>query len=114
MSTTTPRVIVVGRLPEKMAPAIEVIEAHGFAATGVFSEHEATEAIAEPGPLFAVVTGGAIDEPARARLRAQAATKDAVLVTASIGHEDPKTHFTEHVIPKLTAARGVRGPNGLS
>jgi heptaprenylglyceryl phosphate synthase len=105
MSTTTPRVIVVGRLPENMDVAIEVIEAHGFAATGVFSEHEAEDAIAKPEELFAVVTGGAIDEPARARLRGQAAAKDAVLVTASIGHEDPKTHFTEHVIPKLIEAQ---------
>ena len=105
MSTTTPRVIVVGHLPEKMAPAIEVLEAHGFAATGVFSERAAKDAVAQPDDLFAVVTGGAVDPPARARLRAQAAAKDAVLVTASIGHEDPKTHFTERVIPKLIAAR---------
>jgi hypothetical protein len=62
-------------------------------------------AIARPGALFAVVTGGAVGEPARARLRVQAAAKDAVLVTASIGHEDPKTHITEHVIPKLIAAQ---------
>jgi NAD(P)H-dependent FMN reductase len=105
MSTTRPRVIIVGRLPEKMGVAIEVIKAHGFAATGVFSEHEAEDAIAQPEALFAVVTGGAIDAPARARLQARAAAKDAVLVTANIGHEDPKTHFTEHVIPKLIAAR---------
>jgi heptaprenylglyceryl phosphate synthase len=105
MSTTGSRVIVVGRLPEKMGVAIKVIEAHGFAATGVYSEQEAQDAIAEPEELFAVVTGGAVDAPARARLQARAAAKGAVLVTASIGHEDPKTHFTEHVIPKLIAAR---------
>jgi hypothetical protein len=33
------------------------------------------------------------------------AAKGAVLITAYIGHDDPKVHFENHVIPKLAAAR---------
>jgi hypothetical protein len=105
MSGTGGRVVIVGRLPEKMGAAIEAVEAHGFVATGVFSEREAEEAIAQPEALFAVIAGGAVDAPARARLQARAAAKGAVLVTANIGHEDAKSHFTEQVIPKLIAAQ---------
>jgi CheY-like chemotaxis protein len=105
---TTPdrlHVVVVGRSPEKMKVATAVLESHGFAATGVFSEDEARLAIAEQEQVFAVVAGGSIDEAAQARLRAAAAPKGAVLITASIGHDDPEVHFTEHVIPKLIEAR---------
>ena len=98
-------VIVVGRSPEKMDAAITVLESHGFAATGVFSEQEAARAIAEQDELFAVVAGGSIDEPAQERLRAAAAPKGAVLITAYIGHDDPTVHFENHVIPKLADAR---------
>jgi CBS-domain-containing membrane protein len=99
------RVIVVGRSPEKMDAAIAVLESHGFAATGVFSEQEAARAIAEQDELFAVVAGGSIDQPAQERLRAAAGPKGAVLITAYIGHDDPKVHFENHVIPKLADAR---------
>ena len=105
---TTPdrfEVIVVGRSPEKMRPATAVLESQGFATTGVFSEAEARRSIAEHEQLFAVVTGGSIDEAAQDRLRAAAAPKGGVLITASIGHDDPKVHFTDHVIPKLVEAR---------
>jgi hypothetical protein len=98
-------VIVVGASRDKMEIALEVIKSHGFAATGVFSEAEAQQAITAHQTLFAVVTGGAIEEPARDRLRAAAATKGAVLIAASIGHDDPKTYFTENVIPKLLKER---------
>jgi len=54
---------------------------------------------------LAVVAGGPIDEAGQARLRAAAARKGAVLITASIGHDDPEDHFTEHVIPQLVEAR---------
>ena len=107
---TTPdrlHVVVVGRLPEKMSRATAVLESHGFVATGVFSEDEAWRAIAEHEQLFAVVAGGSIDEAAQDRLRAAAAPKGAVLITASIGHDDPTVHFTQHVIPKLIEARDV-------
>jgi hypothetical protein len=100
------RVVVVGRSPEKMEAATAVLEAHGFAATGVYSEREARQAIADDGALFAIVTGGSIDEPARERLRAFAATRGGVLVTASIGHGDPTAHFTDHVVPQLQAVQG--------
>ena len=82
-----------------------VLESHGFAAIGVFSEDEARLAIAEEEQLFAVVAGGSIDETAQDRLRAAAAPKGAVLITASIGHDDPRVHFTQYVIPKLIKAR---------
>jgi len=98
-------VIVVGRSPEKMEVAAAVLESHGFATTGVFSEDQARRAIAEQEQLFAVIAGGSIDEAAQARLRAAAAPKGAVLITASIGRDDPRVHFTEHVVPKLIEAR---------
>lgn len=101
-------VIVVGRDPEKMKPAVAVLESAGFAATGVFSEAEAMTAIADHTDLFAVVAGGFLDEPARDRLGAAAAAKNAVLVTAAIGHDDPAMHFTDHVVPKLIEARDRR------
>jgi hypothetical protein len=95
----------VGRSPEKMKVALAVLESHRFAATGVFSEDEARRAIADHEQLFAVIAGGSIDEAGQARLRAAAAPKGAVLITASIGHDDPAVHFTEHVVPKLIEAR---------
>lgn len=98
-------VIVVGRSPEKMDVAIAVLESHGFAAVGVFSEQEAARVIADHDQLLAVVAGGSIDEPAQDRLRAAATPKGAVLITAYIGHDDPKVHFTNHVMPKLIGAR---------
>jgi threonine dehydrogenase-like Zn-dependent dehydrogenase len=99
------RVIVVGRSPEKMDAAIAVLESHGYAAIGVFSEPEAARAISEQNDLFAVVAGGSIDEPAQERLRAAAEPKGAVLITAYIGQDDPSVHFENHVIPQLAAAR---------
>jgi hypothetical protein len=51
------------------------------------------------------VVGGSVDPAARDRLKAAAASKGAVLVTANIGHDDPKVYFTEHVVPKLIRAR---------
>lgn len=102
-------VIVVGRSPEKMRVATEVLESHGFAPVGVFSEDEALRAVAEPEELLAVVAGGSIDEAGQDRLRAAATQKGAVLITASIGHDDPGVHFSEQVVPKLIEARdGIR------
>lgn len=108
---TTPvrRVIVVGKSPEKMHEATAVLIAHGFDATGVYSENEAREAIAAAVDLVAVVAGGFLDEPARERLRTDATRYGALLITASIGHDDPTTYFTEHVLPQLLdALRPVR------
>jgi len=102
------RVIVVGRDPEKMEPAVAVLESAGFAAIGVFSEAEAMTAIADRSALFAVVAGGFLDEAARGRLGAAAAARGAVLVTAAIGHDDPRKHFLDHVVPKLVEARDRR------
>jgi len=102
------RVIVVGRDPEKMEPAVAVLESAGFAAIGVFSEAEAMTAIADRSALFAVVAGGFLDEAARSRLGAAAAARGAVLVTAAIGHDDPRKHFLDHVVPKLVEARDRR------
>jgi len=90
-----------------------VLRSHGFVATGVFSEDEARRAIAEQEEVFAVVAGGSIDEAAQRRLRAAATQRGAVLVTASIGHDDPEVHFTEHVIPKLIEAHDGRATSRL-
>lgn len=98
-------VIVVGRSPQKMRDATAVLESHGFSATATFSEDEARHAIAGHAELLAVVAGGAIDKAGQDRLRVAAGRQGAVLITASIGHDDPREHFTEHVIPKLIEAR---------
>jgi CheY-like chemotaxis protein len=98
-------VVVVGRSPEKMEQARAVLSSYGFAATGVYSEQEALHAITEHDDLIAVVAGGSVDQAARERLEAAAASKGAVLVTANIGHDDPAVHFTKHVVPKLIEAR---------
>jgi hypothetical protein len=109
MSTPdTLQVIVVGRAPEKMAITTAVLAAHGFAAIGVFSEEEARRAITEHERLFAVVTGGSINELAQKRLRAAASLKGAALITANIGQDDPRVHFTTQVVPKLIAVRDRR------
>ena len=68
-------VIVVGRSPEKMEVATAVLESHGFAATGVFSEDEARCAIGAQEQIFAVVAGGSIDEAAQVALRVATAQK---------------------------------------
>jgi hypothetical protein len=102
-------VIIVGRAPEKMAVVTAVLESHGFAATGVFSEAEAQRAIAGHSQFFAVVTGGSMDEAGQHRLRAAAALKGAFLISANIGHDDPKFHFTDDVIPRLTELRDRAG-----
>jgi hypothetical protein len=99
------KVIVVGRAPEKMSIATAVLESYGFSATGVFSEEEARRAIAEHDRILAVVAGGSIDEAGRGRLRAAAALKGAVLITANIGHDNPKVHFAEIIVPRLIEAR---------
>lgn len=105
-------VIVVGRSADKMEVATAVLESHGFAATGAFSEEEARTAIEAHNSLFAVAAGRFLDAPAQNRLRTAAAEKGAALITASIGHDDPKVHFTAMVIRKLVEERVRRaGPS---
>jgi hypothetical protein len=109
--TTRPAlsVVVVGRSPEKMNSATAVLRSAGFATIAAFSEEQAHLAIAARDGLFAIVTGGAIDQPARERLRTAAAQKGAVLVTAHIANDDPAAHFANHVLPKLIEARDATG-----
>ncbi len=101
-------VVVVGRSPEKMRAATAVLERHGFAVVGVFTEADALRAIAAADALLAVVAGGSVSAPARERLRAAAASRGAVIVDAAIGHADPTAHFTSEVLPHLIAARSAR------
>jgi hypothetical protein len=65
------------------------------------------EAVAGEERLFALVAGGFLDDGARGRLRAAAEAVGATVVPASIGHDDPATHFAEHVLPALVAARAA-------
>jgi hypothetical protein len=101
-------VVVLGRSPEKMRAASAVLEAHGFAVVGVFTEADALRAIAGHDSLLAVVAGGSVSATARERLRAAAAAHGAVIVDAAIGHADPAAHFTSEVLPHLIAARTGR------
>jgi hypothetical protein len=50
-----------------------------------------------------------MDEAGQHRLRAAAALKGAFLISANIGHDDPKFHFTDDVIPRLTELRDRAG-----
>jgi hypothetical protein len=101
-------VVVLGRSPEKMRAATTVLETHGFATVGVFTEADALRAIAGHDTLLAVVAGGSVSAAARERLRVAAASHGAVIVDAAIGHADPAAHFTSEVVPALVAAQTVR------
>jgi hypothetical protein len=101
-------VVVLGRSPEKMRAASTVLETHGFAVVGVFTEADALRAMAGHDGLLAVVAGGSVSAAARERLRAAAAARGAVIVDAAIGHGDPTAHFTSEVLPHLIAARTSR------
>jgi hypothetical protein len=101
-------VVVLGRSPEKMRAASTVLETHGFAVVGVFTEADALRAMAGHDGLLAVVAGGSVSAAARERLRAAAAACGAVIVDAAIGHGDPTAHFTSEVLPHLIAARTSR------
>ena len=108
-----PSVVVVGRSREKMKAATAVLRSAGFVTIAAFSEEQAHHAIAARDELFAIVTGGAIDQPARDRLRAAAAQKGAVLVTAHIANDDPAAHFTNDVLPRLRDCWGVFSEKSL-
>jgi hypothetical protein len=103
-------VIVVGRAPEKMREALDVLRSAGFTATGTFNRGEALAAIAAQDRLFAVVAGGSVDEQFEADLRAAGEPKGAQVVRAQIGHDDPGRHFRDHVLPQLEQLVGQRPP----
>jgi hypothetical protein len=94
-------VIVVGRSPDKMRDAIDVLRRAGFTATGTYDRDQALDAIASHDQLFAVVAGGSVDEQLEAELRGAADPKGAEVVRAFIGHQDPARHFEDHVLPQL-------------
>jgi predicted outer membrane protein len=95
------RVIVVGRSPDKMREAIDVLRTAGFTVTGTFDRDQALDAIATHDELFAVVAGGSVDQQLEAELCAAAEPKGAGVVRAFIGHQDPARHFEDHVLPQL-------------
>ena len=66
------QVVVVGRSPEKMRQALQVLESADFAATSTFNRDEAMAAIMARHRLFAVVAGGSLDREAEAGRRAAA------------------------------------------
>jgi hypothetical protein len=94
-------VIVVGRSPDKMREAIDVLRTAGFTVTGTFDRDQALDAIAAHDQLFAVVAGGSVDQQLEAELCAAAEPKGAEVVRAFIGHQDPARHFEDHVLPQL-------------
>jgi hypothetical protein len=100
-------VVVVGRSPEKMRKAQQVLESAGFAATGTFNRDEAMAAITAQQRLFAVVAGGSVDREAEAELRAAAEARGGQVVRANIGNGDPTQHFINHVLPQLDKLRST-------
>jgi hypothetical protein len=98
-------VVVVGRSPEKMQRALQVLESAGFAATGTFNRDEAMAAMTAQDELFAVVAGGSVDQETEGELRAAAEAKGGHLVRANIGDSDPMQHFVEYVLPQLEKLR---------
>src|SRR4029450_2470965 len=82
-------VVVVGRSPEKMRRAVEVLESAGFAATGTFDRDEAMAAITAHDTLLAVVAGGSVDRETEAELRAAVEARGGHVGRASIGGEHP-------------------------
>jgi hypothetical protein len=105
--STRRHVVVVGRSPEKMRQALQVLESAGFAATGTFNRDEAMAAITAQPRLFAVVAGGSVDREAEAELRAAAEARGSQVVRANIGHSDPTQHFIDHVLPQLAKLRST-------
>jgi hypothetical protein len=101
------RVVVVGRSPEKMRQALQVLESAGFAATGTFTRDEAMAAISAQHRLFAVVAGGSVDPEAESALRAAAEARGGQVVRANIGDSDPAQHFIDHVLPQLEELRST-------
>jgi hypothetical protein len=101
------RVVVVGRSPEKMRQALQVLESAGFAATGTFHRDEAIAAITAQDRPFAVVAGGSVDRKAEAELRTAAEARGGQVVRANIGDSDPTQHFTDHVLPQLEKLRST-------
>jgi hypothetical protein len=99
--------VVVGRSPEKMRQALEVLESAGFAATGTFDRDAALAAITAQHRLFAVVAGGSVDRQAEAELRAAAEARGGEVVRANIGDSDPTRHFIDHVLPQLEKLRST-------
>jgi hypothetical protein len=100
-------VVVVGRSPEKMRQALDVLESAGFAATGTFNRDEAMAAITAQHTLFAVVAGGSVDSETEAELRAAAEARGGQVVRANIGDSDPAQHFIDHVLPQLEKLRST-------
>jgi hypothetical protein len=100
-------VVVVGRSPEKMQQALQVLESAGFAATGTFNREEAIAAIAAQDRLFAVVAGGSVGPETEAELRAAAEARGGHVVRANIGDSDPTQHFIEYVLPQLQKLRST-------
>jgi hypothetical protein len=98
-------VIVVGRSPEKMQQALQVLDSAGFAATGTFNRDEALAAIAAQDTLLAVVAGGSVGPKTEAELRAAAEAKGGRVVRANIGDSDPTQHFIAYVLPQLEKLR---------
>jgi hypothetical protein len=102
-------VVVLGRSPEKMRAATTVLETHGFAVVGVFTEADALRAIAGHDSLLAVVAGGSVSAAARERLRAAAAAHEAVIVDTAIGRR-PRGAF--HVRGSAAPHRRPHGSRG--
>jgi hypothetical protein len=100
-------VVVVGRSPEKMQQALQVLESAGFAATGTFNRDEAMAAMAATDELLAVVAGGSVDAETEAELRAAAEARGGHVVRANIGDSDPTHHFVEYVLPELEKLRST-------
>lgn len=97
-------VVVVGRSPEKMREALDVLRSAGFTVTGTFDREQALDAIASGHQLFAVVAGGSVDDRLEAELRAAAEPRGARFVRANIGNSNPTRHFRDHVLPQLERA----------
>ena len=101
-------VVVLGRSPEKMRAASTVLETHGFAVVGVFSEANTLRAIVGHHSLLAVVAGGSVWPQPGSGYGWQRQPRGAVIIDAAIGHADPAAHFRSEVLPHLIAARTVR------
>jgi hypothetical protein len=100
-------VVVVGRSPEKMRQALQVLRSAGYAAAGTYSRDEAMAAITAQHRLFAVVAGGSVDSETEAELRAAAQARGGQVLRANIGDSDPTQHFVDFVLPQLEKLRST-------
>lgn len=101
-----PSLVVLGKSPQRMDAVIGMFrEFGGIDVHGSFTEVEALELIAATPRLRAVAIGGAIEEAARLRIRAELERNHPGVQTSEPGHQYPSTD--ENIVRDVLAKLGL-------